>query len=228
MHRISDFRVGGVAVKNFQMFRQLCGDSALQNLVIVTNMWGEVSPDKGHERERELVNNIKFFKNALDKGATISRHDNTTESSIGILRRIMDKQPTLVRIQDEIVNQGKNLSETGAAEELRREVTEDAERQRAEMARYQEEAEAQTQQMEQNRKTEIERERVVAMQRIEEEREHKLAECRAEQLRIEREIEEREETHRRKMESIQARMPKSPPSAVIRTDPPGSPGCMIM
>ena len=109
MHRISDFRVGGIAVKNFRMFRQLCGDSALQNLVIVTNMWGEVSPEKGQEREQELANNVKFFKNARDKGANMCRHDNTMESALGILRGIMRKQPVLLGIQDEMVNQSKNI-----------------------------------------------------------------------------------------------------------------------
>ena len=91
------------------MFRQLCSDSALQNLVIVTNMWGEVSPEKGQEREQELANNVKFFKNACDRGANMCRHDNTIESAVAILHGIMSKQPVLLGIQDKIVNQSKNL-----------------------------------------------------------------------------------------------------------------------
>ena len=55
MHRISDFRVGGIAKRNFNMFRKLCGDETLRNVVIVTNMWGEVSPAQGAARERELA-----------------------------------------------------------------------------------------------------------------------------------------------------------------------------
>jgi len=54
------------------------GDDTLKHIVIVTNMWGEVSPAKGVMREAELKN--KFYKQALDRGAQILRHDNTVES----------------------------------------------------------------------------------------------------------------------------------------------------
>jgi hypothetical protein len=213
------------------MFRQLCSDSTLQNLVIVTNMWGEVSPEKGQEREQELANNVKFFKNARDKGANMCRHDNTMESALGILRGIMRKQPVLLGIQDEMVNQSKNIVQTRAAEELQREIIEEAEWQRVEIARYYEEAEAHARQMEENRKVEIEKECILVMQRMEEDRVRQLTECHMEQLRIEQEIEESEEAHRREMESIQAQMPQAPLTidiAKIICDPHGSLGCMIM
>lgn len=227
MHRISDFRVGGIAVKNFRMFRQLCGDNALQNLAITTNMWGEVSLEKGYERERELITNGKFFKSALDKGAEIRRHDNSIESGAGILRWIMSKQPVVLGIQDEIVNQGKDLAETQAAEELQREIMEEAERQRAEMAKYQEEVEAEARRIEEERKMEMERIRVETLQRMEEERERELAEIRAEKLRIEREVEEMAERHRREMESIRVQIEhhNRPPS--VSHDSSGG-GCIIM
>ena len=227
MHRISDFRVGGIAVKNFRMFRQLCGDNALQNLAITTNMWGEVSLEKGYERERELMTNGKFFKSALDKGAEIRRHDNSIESGAGILRWIISKQPVVLGIQDEIVNQGRDLAETQAAEELQREIMEEAERQRAEMAKYQEEVEAEARRIEEERKMEMERIRVETLQRMEEERERELAEIRAEKLRIEREVEEMAERHRREMESIRVQIEhhNRPPS--VSHDSSGG-GCIIM
>ncbi|KAL4061675.1 hypothetical protein V8B97DRAFT_2066349, partial [Scleroderma yunnanense] len=39
VHRISDTRVGGNAQRNLRMFRNLCGDESLKNVVIVTTMW---------------------------------------------------------------------------------------------------------------------------------------------------------------------------------------------
>jgi hypothetical protein len=227
MHRISDFRVGGIAVKNFRMFKQLCGDNALQNLAIITNMWGEVNPEKGYERERELVSNGKFFKSALDKGAGIRRHDNSIESGAEILRWIMSKQPVVLGIQDEMVNQGKDLAETRAAEELQREILEEAERQRAEMAKYQEEVEAKARRIEEQRRREMERVRVETLRRMEEERERELAEIRAEKLRIEQEVEEMEEQHRWEMESIRVQIAHHNRPASVRSDSSGS-ICTIM
>lgn len=37
-HRISDFEMGEISMRNLNMFRKLCGDGTLQNVVIVTNM----------------------------------------------------------------------------------------------------------------------------------------------------------------------------------------------
>ena len=96
------------------MFRQLCGDSTLKNVVLVTNMWGKVAHDVGEARERELVN--KHFKAAFDKGAQLARHDNTAQSSHDIVRRIMENDPTAFQIQREIVEEGRSIDNTAAGE----------------------------------------------------------------------------------------------------------------
>jgi len=40
------------------MFREFCGDATLKNVILVTNMWGEVTQDVGEARERELTTNF--------------------------------------------------------------------------------------------------------------------------------------------------------------------------
>jgi len=124
VHRISDFRMGGVSTRNFKMFRQLCGESTLRNVVIVTNMWGEVSRDVGEAREAELVNQEIFFKPVLDKAALMMRHENTRDSAHHILLQIIDNHPLPLRIQRELVDQGKDISQTAAGAELNRELME--------------------------------------------------------------------------------------------------------
>ena len=69
MHRISDFRVGGIARRNFSMFRNLCGDENLKNVVIVTNMWGEVDLPRGEAREQELRTDPQLFQPVMVQGA---------------------------------------------------------------------------------------------------------------------------------------------------------------
>ncbi|KAJ7285185.1 P-loop containing nucleoside triphosphate hydrolase protein [Mycena rebaudengoi] len=133
MHRISDVRMGGISTRNFKMFRQLCGESSLRNVVIVTTMWSEVGLAVGEAREAELAAEDRFFKPVLDKGARLLRHDNNTASGHAILHYLVDNQPRALRIQRELVDQGKDISQTAAGEELNRELAEQLKRHREEM-----------------------------------------------------------------------------------------------
>lgn len=104
------------------MFRQLCGDSTLNNVIILTNMWGEVSREIGEARETELATQDIFFKPVLEKGARLLRHNNTVESAQAILRHLVGNSPEALRIQHELADQGMNIAETAAGEELSREL----------------------------------------------------------------------------------------------------------
>ncbi len=131
--------MGGTSTRNFKMFRELCGDTALQNVVIVTNMWGEVSPDVGEAREEQLKSREIFFKPALDKGAQIKRHDNTSTSAEAIIRCIAFNAPLVLCIQRELVDEEKDIVETAAGAELGRELHEQALRYQAERRQLQDE-----------------------------------------------------------------------------------------
>ncbi|KAF9490358.1 hypothetical protein BDN71DRAFT_1434733 [Pleurotus eryngii] len=139
IHRISDFRMGGTSTRNFRMFRELCGDPTLRNVVIVTNMWGEVSLDVGQAREEELKNRDIFFKPVLGKGAQMKRHDNTFDSACTIMRCIAFKASLALRIQRELVDEEKDITETAAGAELCRELHEQAMRYKAEQRQLQDE-----------------------------------------------------------------------------------------
>ncbi|KAF8627072.1 hypothetical protein AX17_006411 [Amanita inopinata Kibby_2008] len=141
-HRISDFRMGGISRRNFNMFRELCGDENLKNVIIVTNMWKEVDPDVGVARETELISKDIFFKPALDKGAMILRHNNILMSAQYILKYLVRNRPAALRIQEELVDQKKEISQTAAGKELNKELLEQAERHRKELLTLQEEVEA--------------------------------------------------------------------------------------
>lgn len=134
-HRISDFRVGGVSARNARMFRKLCGDDTLKNVIIVTNMWGGVDPQLGEAREAELKRDELFFKPALDKGAHMARHTKTVASAHAILRRVLNNHPLPLHIQVQLVDEHKDISQTSAAEELSNELN-------AQIMKYQEEVRA--------------------------------------------------------------------------------------
>jgi len=115
------------------MFRKLCGDSTLRNVVIVTNMWGDVDPHVGDAREAELMREDNFFKPVLDKGARMARHSNTIASARDIIRLVLDNRPLPLRIQVELVNERKDISKTGACEELNRELNDETRKHQEEM-----------------------------------------------------------------------------------------------
>jgi hypothetical protein len=121
-HRISDVRMGGASNRNFEVFRHLCGPSALKNAVIVTTMWGEVDQEKGENREEQLKS--KYFAPALRAGAKLLRHSNTANSAESILRQVVNNQPLPFRIQQEIVDEKLKLIETAAGQVLNKDLRE--------------------------------------------------------------------------------------------------------
>jgi len=121
-HRISDFRMGGTQTRNFKMFRNLCGEDALKNVVIVTNMWGGVEPGIGEAREAELAREDNFFKPVLESGARMARHENTLLSAQSIIRLLIDRDPLPLQIQKELVEERKDIVQTSAGQELNREL----------------------------------------------------------------------------------------------------------
>ena len=136
IYRISDKRFSGIAARNFKMFRELCGDKTLKNVIFVTNMWGEIPLDVGEARELELTTN--FFKPVLDKGAQLVRHHNTVQSAHDIIRSIMKNKPAALQIQRELVDQKRDIVHTSAGEVINKELNEQIRRHQEELKAVQE------------------------------------------------------------------------------------------
>lgn len=139
VHRISDRRFGGIASRNFNMFRELCGDTTLKNVTFVTNMWGDVPQDVGEAREEELTGD--FFKPALKKGARLARHYNTMQSAHDIIRSVMNNRPAALQIQRELVDEGKEIIDTAAGETINKELNDKIRHYQAELKAAREEME---------------------------------------------------------------------------------------
>ncbi|KAF4597537.1 hypothetical protein EYR40_007999 [Pleurotus pulmonarius] len=220
IHRISDFRMGGTSTRNFRMFRELCGDTTLRNVVIVTNMWGEVSLDVGEAREEELKTRDIFFKPVLDKGAQMKRHENTFNSACAIMRCIAFKAPLALRIQRELVDEKKDITETAAGAELGRELHEQAMRYKAEQRKLQEEMNEALRQRDEQAREELEQATAQLnqdMMRVQNES-HRLAASYAEEkerfqrrmqdleMMARQEIERQAAEHTRRMDEVNERL----------------------
>ncbi|KZP07743.1 hypothetical protein FIBSPDRAFT_1052802 [Athelia psychrophila] len=158
MHRISDVRVGGISRRNFSMFRKLCGDDSLKNVALVTNMWSEVDPAVGDAREAELRSKDIFFKPVLDKHAQLLRHDGTLATAQAIVAQIVDNHPMALRIQEELVDEHKDISETAAGTELNRELAEQARKHKEELKLIREEMQVAIKERDEETRQELEAE----------------------------------------------------------------------
>ncbi|KIM27772.1 hypothetical protein M408DRAFT_24147 [Serendipita vermifera MAFF 305830] len=132
-HRISDFRMGGISRRNFEIFRELCGETTLKNIIIVTNMWAEVPTEAGKRREHQLETDDRYFAPAIVAGAKLLQHHNTKESAEAILTQIVHNTPLPFKIQQEVVDKKKYLDETAAVEVLSNDAQVMEERHKREM-----------------------------------------------------------------------------------------------
>jgi len=124
VHRISDNRVGGVAKSTFRIFRKICGDDSLKNVIIATTMWSKVSEAEGQRRVQQLESLDDFFKPAIEKKAQMVHHKtDTVQSARDIIRRILDNHPQALALQTELVVDGKPIEETAASRDVEMIVT---------------------------------------------------------------------------------------------------------
>ena len=147
------------------MFRELCGNTALRNVVLVTNMWGEVSLEDGKDRENKLSS--QFFKPVLDMGAQMARHHNTTRSAHEIIRRMLKNRPMALRIQRELVDQRKDIVDTAAGKAVNRELNEQMRRHQDELKGVQEEMEQVLKEKDEEARQELEEDRRRLQEQIE-------------------------------------------------------------
>lgn len=166
-------------------------------------MWGEVTRLVGAAREQELASKDMFFKPALDKQAKLLRHENTLDSARFILRCVIDNHPMPLRIQRELVEEHKVISETAAANEINRELMEQARHHDEELRGLQKKMETALQNKDEDTRKLVEtktREVELEMQRAKEESLALESDYKEEKARLDRTMREMAEASRQKAE----------------------------
>ncbi|QRV78131.1 50S ribosome-binding GTPase [Ceratobasidium sp. AG-Ba] len=196
-HRITDIRMGGISRRTFSVFRNLCGNDSLANVLIVTNMWSDPPTQAQIDREAEIRDHKDFFQPALEKGARMVRRSHETkESAHEILKMIIGQEATTMSIQRELVDEQKELSDTKASQEVERELRMAAEKHQAEVAKAKAEMEAALREQEERARREREEQQARA-RAAEEKRLKEMEEMR-------RKNQEEQEKRRREAEAAKA------------------------
>ena len=117
LHEISQTGMFRTAHKNLDMFRKLCGDGALRNVVLGTMKWDEVELEVGQRREQELKN--IHWKEMLEQGSVIMQVNADSSSVWEIVNRILNNDRVqYVRIQEELLELRRVIPDTDAGKIL--------------------------------------------------------------------------------------------------------------
>ncbi|KAF2996324.1 hypothetical protein E8E14_002361 [Neopestalotiopsis sp. 37M] len=132
LHRISDNRLAGSALKNLRIFKCLCGEYAFKHVMLVTSMWDTVKTAKDEalavERETQLVNDDGFWKDMYQRGSLVARWAGSAGSAKEMVEDILATRDrhgsATLQIQKELVDDEKDLDQTTAGRELYKEFEE--------------------------------------------------------------------------------------------------------
>ncbi|KAJ4375938.1 hypothetical protein N0V83_001217 [Neocucurbitaria cava] len=125
LHRITDNRMGGSAMRNLRMFKKLCGDKYFQNVILATTMWERLQTQvQGEQNEAQLLAERDWWGGMHEQGSKVFRHMDTPESARSIIGYLMHTRPAALRIQEEMVDEHRNLVDTSAGREVEKDLQE--------------------------------------------------------------------------------------------------------
>ena len=135
LHDIKLDRMYGSSLTNLRMFRRLCGDDNLKNVILATTKWSDPPKSEEASREEQLCSDEEFWGLMIHEGSLVRRFDNTKPSARALVEEILDtgKEYITPRIQHEVVELGKNISETEAGAFIDRRLIEQAQRHQQEV-----------------------------------------------------------------------------------------------
>ena len=110
--------------------KQLCGDTTLKNLVIMTHDWKKVSPAVEDGMRKAFP---RQYSIAIAEGAQVYHCTNESELDLGALRIILGGRAVVPKVQQGPINKSSDLEQTAVAMELSKEIPELAERQNSDI-----------------------------------------------------------------------------------------------
>lgn len=140
LHSINKPRMEGSALRNLRLFRQLCGESPLKNVVLGTTFWGAVNEEAGKSREKELRQRPEFWGQMVERGSRMMRVTDRA-SALEIVDYLIPMIPVPLEIQKEMVDQEKHLIDTAAGQHMNEELHRREELHREELQKIKEEHE---------------------------------------------------------------------------------------
>lgn len=144
LHRITDPRMSGSAIKNLEIFKKLCGEAAFSNVRLVTTRWNQVKPGEeelreAQEREGQLIQSDLYWAPIIKHGAKVRRHTGDAQSAQAIVSELIaQNQKKTLAIQREMIEEKTPLDRTTAGQLVLQEYDEMRRKYEVEMKELQE------------------------------------------------------------------------------------------
>jgi hypothetical protein len=121
LHRITDVRLGGSAVRGLNIFKAMCGADNFHGVTMATTFWDKVHDfDKAREDNRQLMSSPNFWKDLADGKCTTRSLTAGKSSAIELVTAIARSDKRLIlTMQRQIVDEGLRIYETDAGKVLR-------------------------------------------------------------------------------------------------------------
>ena len=115
-------------INNSKALKELCGDTTLKNVVIMTHRWDNDKP----KDEQRLISDLSpggCFYPAIEQGAQVYHCDDESSPDLGALRIILRGRPVIPEVQQEPTYEGNGPERIVPAAEPSKEIPKLAERQ---------------------------------------------------------------------------------------------------
>lgn len=130
LQRITDVRLDSGAVRCLQLFSDICGPQFLENTILLTTMWDKAKGDilvlENEDTELELK--TVHWKSLMESGAVYQRSYNEKQACNEIIDLIVQKQPKMAVLQEEVGTKGLGVGDTSAGKNLSKILAEEIER----------------------------------------------------------------------------------------------------
>jgi hypothetical protein len=119
------------------MFEKVCG-LALKNAALVTTRWDVVGDERAVNLEQQLVTGEKYFAPLCRAGAVAFGYNNTAASAVRVMYKLLNNNPIVLQIQEELAKPGATLGHTAAGSQLNTNFDAMIQKQEKEMRRLRE------------------------------------------------------------------------------------------
>ena len=135
------------------MFRLLVGRKGLRNVILASTKASEVSTQAEADHRHHQLETI-YWKDMIKQGSSVRKYNGRLSSAESMIQDIMRNHPETLRIQRELVKEGKDLLQTDAGACINAEVLEERRKAEEEMRQRAQEYEEEQRQMRQEHETE--------------------------------------------------------------------------
>ena len=110
-------RIQGNETRRLRLFKKICGPNAYSHVIIATTMWSELkNPAEGESRVQQRIEG--YWNDMLERGAQVVDHEDSRDSAIRIIERLINKGTVALQMQKELEYHNGQLIKTEAGQQM--------------------------------------------------------------------------------------------------------------